>query len=400
MSENDNSKNENLVLVNESKVKFSNSVDHLKKLMDDNKSIATIDTVAVNGGLFNLGNHKVTGQELNAIVQEIQNNFKNLNTKENKTLKELQGVYYSLEILNKEYLDRILQSFIQAQNAADKASEAEEKNKETIEALQKLVNNINQFNMKVSYELSRIDSENWKENALKHKEQLDHIDEKTEEISNIIASYKSQHQELLDELRNYESQRDKMLKEIDTLKERYEKLDIQKKDTENQIALEESRMIKVNKADVKEIISSISNYDIQNKEGKGNLITQFVDSVYVFPDGKITIFFCFKGYKHVKFEDLKDKFSREPVKGKFYIEQVYNESSYGITIKDSSFRFADSSRKRQKSIYHNATTQYYKFPDTVFDSLDGLEPVTAIKDQMSKKPRIFKRPFTIEEIAN
>lgn len=101
MSENDNSKNENLVLVNESKVKFSNSVDHLKKLMDDNKSIATIDTVAVNGGLFNLGNHKVTGQELNAIVQEIQNNFKNLNTKENKTLKELQGVYYSLEILNK-----------------------------------------------------------------------------------------------------------------------------------------------------------------------------------------------------------------------------------------------------------------------------------------------------------
>lgn len=223
MSENDNSKNENLVLVNESKVKFSNSVDHLKKLMDDNKSIATIDTVAVNGGLFNLGNHKVTGQELNAIVQEIQNNFKNLNTKENKTLKELQGVYYSLEILNKEYLDRILQSFIQAQNAADKASEAEEKNKETIEALQKLVNNINQFNMKVSYELSRIDSENWKENALKHKEQLDHIDEKTEEISNIIASYKSQHQELLDELRNYESQRDKMLKEIDTHKKEKEK---------------------------------------------------------------------------------------------------------------------------------------------------------------------------------
>lgn len=169
MSENDNSKNENLVLVNESKVKFSNSVDHLKKLMDDNKSIATIDTVAVNGGLFNLGNHKVTGQELNAIVQEIQNNFKNLNTKENKTLKELQGVYYSLEILNKEYLDRILESFIQAQNVADKASEAEEKNKETIEAFQKLVNNINQFNMKVSYELSRIDSENWKRTLLSIK---------------------------------------------------------------------------------------------------------------------------------------------------------------------------------------------------------------------------------------
>lgn len=77
--------------------------------------------------------------------------------------------------------------------------------------------------MKVSYELSRIDSENWKENALKHKEQLDHIDEKTEEISNIIASYKSQHQELLDELRNYESQRDKMLKEIDTHKKENEK---------------------------------------------------------------------------------------------------------------------------------------------------------------------------------
>lgn len=183
---------------------------------------------------------------------------------------------------------------------------------------------------------------------------------------------------------------------FDALKERYEKLDIQKKDTENQIALEESRMIKVNKADVKEIISSISNYDIQNKEGKVNLITQFVDSVYVFPDGKITIFFCFKGYKHVKFEDLKDKFSREPVKGKFYIEQVYNESSYGITIKDSSFRFADSSRKRQKSIYHNATTQYYKFLTILSDSFKGIGPQDQIVDQTKKHPKIFAKPFLTE----
>ena len=72
-----------------------------------------------------------------------------------------------------------------------------------------------EFNSKVNSELSRIDGVNWKENALKHQNELDEIDKKANEIIETINNYKSHHNELMIQLINYKKEKlqtQKMLK--------------------------------------------------------------------------------------------------------------------------------------------------------------------------------------------
>lgn len=189
---------------------------------------------------------------------------------------------------------------------------------------------------------------------------------------------------------------------FDGLKKRYEELQDQRITLEAECIKEKEKekAATISKDELQAAFSVLSRKESMEKVNKRRVIIQFIDSVFVFPDGRVTIFFQFKGSKHVSLEGIKNGLSIEKVKNNFYMEKIFGDGYYGISVKDPSFRFADKRRYKMKCIYKNSTNQYYKFPDTVFDSLDGLEPVTAIKDQMSKKPRIFKRPFTIEEIAN
>ena len=189
---------------------------------------------------------------------------------------------------------------------------------------------------------------------------------------------------------------------FDGLKKRYEELQDQRITLEAECIKEKEKekAATISKDELQAAFSVLSRKESMEKVNKRRVIIQSIDSVFVFPDGRVTIFFQFKGSKHVSLEGIKNGLSIEKVKNNFYMEKIFGDGYYGISVKDPSFRFADKRRYKMKCIYKNSTNQYYKFPDTVFDSLDGLELVTAIKDQMSKKPRIFKRPFTIEEIAN
>ena len=69
-----------------------------------------IDKVRTDGGFLGLGNHKVTGYELNDRIETIQNHLIDINTINNKTIKEFREIYNALDALDKDYMTSIVAS--------------------------------------------------------------------------------------------------------------------------------------------------------------------------------------------------------------------------------------------------------------------------------------------------
>ena len=61
-----------------------------------------------NGGFLGLGDHKVTGYELNRRLETIQEHFIAVNTTNNKVRKEFREVYNALDVLDKDYITSIV----------------------------------------------------------------------------------------------------------------------------------------------------------------------------------------------------------------------------------------------------------------------------------------------------
>lgn len=67
-----------------------------------------LNTVKSDGGFFGLGDHKVTGDELNNRLVTIQQYLIDFNNTNNRTIKEFGQVYSALEALDKDYIQAIL----------------------------------------------------------------------------------------------------------------------------------------------------------------------------------------------------------------------------------------------------------------------------------------------------
>ena len=67
-----------------------------------------LNTVRTDGGFLGLGDHKVTGSELNNRLGTIQELLIYLNKTNNRTIKEFGQVYSALEALDKDYNQAIL----------------------------------------------------------------------------------------------------------------------------------------------------------------------------------------------------------------------------------------------------------------------------------------------------
>ncbi|MGB4658961.1 MAG: hypothetical protein WBI07_07270 [Mobilitalea sp.] len=78
-----------------------------------------LDTVRTDGGFLGLGDHKVTGYELNNRLSTIQQHLIDLNNTNNRTIEEFGQVYFALEALDKDYIQAILISI----KATEKTSE-------------------------------------------------------------------------------------------------------------------------------------------------------------------------------------------------------------------------------------------------------------------------------------
>jgi hypothetical protein len=87
---------------------FETAKKRLKEFGEKKCEELEIAEVKTKGGFLNLGNHKVTGEELNSRLCVVQDHIIDLNSAVNKTVKEFKQVYNAFESLDKDYIQAIL----------------------------------------------------------------------------------------------------------------------------------------------------------------------------------------------------------------------------------------------------------------------------------------------------
>ena len=110
---------------------FQEAKNSLKKYTEHAKKQVELSRVPYDGGLFNLGDHKVTGSELNRITTQIQDYFISLNNLSQGLVDEFGQVYKAFEYLDKDYISGIVASI----KAAEEVSKKEQQDRKDIKEL-------------------------------------------------------------------------------------------------------------------------------------------------------------------------------------------------------------------------------------------------------------------------
>lgn len=110
---------------------FQEAKNALKKYTEQAREEVELSRVPTDGGLFNLGDHKVTGFELNRITSQIQDYFISLNNLSQGLVEEFGQVYKAFEHLDKDYIAGIVASI----KAAEEVSKQEQKDRKDIKEL-------------------------------------------------------------------------------------------------------------------------------------------------------------------------------------------------------------------------------------------------------------------------
>lgn len=87
---------------------FDLAKNRLKEFSEKTEAELKIDKVRTDGNFLGLGDHKVTGYELNRRLETIQEHFIAANTTNNKVIKEFREVYNALDVLDKDYITSIV----------------------------------------------------------------------------------------------------------------------------------------------------------------------------------------------------------------------------------------------------------------------------------------------------
>ena len=119
--------------INIEKHNFTKAKNQIKRFSQNAPTNFKLSTVNTQGGLFDLFDHKVTGEELNELTSQIQGYLVNMNTQTVKVINEFKNVYDALDALDKDYVSAILSSI----KATEKVSEKAKKTAEEVEKAQK-----------------------------------------------------------------------------------------------------------------------------------------------------------------------------------------------------------------------------------------------------------------------
>ena len=121
----------------------------LKEFSQKKEKDLEIDTVRTDGGFLGLGDHKVTGYELNNRLSVIQKHLVDLNATNNRTIKEFGQVYKALEALDKDYIQAILISIKATEETSKGIAAAQEKITQIIEDQKKTLEILKKFKQKL-----------------------------------------------------------------------------------------------------------------------------------------------------------------------------------------------------------------------------------------------------------
>lgn len=157
------------------------------------------------GGLFNWGNHTVTGTEMNNFTTEIQEYLIESNTRDKKIVDQLNNVYETFEYLDKDYIQKILISIKAAETANKKASNAIKALKATTTKLSEFKSNIESIEHLYDIDNMWDYCQKWQETISILSDSIEHItscsNENTQGIKHLketINAAKKQTSNLLD----------------------------------------------------------------------------------------------------------------------------------------------------------------------------------------------------------
>ena len=168
---------------------FELAKNRLKEFSEKKEAEFAIDKVRTDGGFLGLGNHKVTGYELNDRIETIQNHLIDINTTNNKTIKEFREIYNALDALDKDYMTSIVAS---------------------VKAIEKTSNDVRTQQGVLSQHNSKLQEQQNKLNA--HQVELDKIVDNIKKTVSALKSFK----EKLDGLKHI-SDIDKMWSDCKTI---------------------------------------------------------------------------------------------------------------------------------------------------------------------------------------
>lgn len=121
----------------------------LKEFSQKEAEELEIDTVRTGGGFLGLGDHKVTGYELNSRLSTIQQHLIDLNTTNNRTIKEFGQVYSALEALDKDYIQAILTSIKATEKTSERIEATQEQIKKIVDDQKKTLEVLKKFKQKL-----------------------------------------------------------------------------------------------------------------------------------------------------------------------------------------------------------------------------------------------------------
>ena len=121
----------------------------LKEFSQKKSDELNIDTVRTDGWFFGLGDHKVTGAELNERLSTIQQHLIDLNTTNNKTIKEFGQVYSALEALDRDYIQAILISIKATEKTSERIQATQDQIKKIVNDQKKTLEVLKKFKQKL-----------------------------------------------------------------------------------------------------------------------------------------------------------------------------------------------------------------------------------------------------------
>ena len=103
---------------------FEEAKNEIRSFAMNSYTNVSLEKFEEEGGLFWLGTHKVTGEEMTEYSKKLEACFERLNDVQLKTIDQFKQIYNAFEALDKDYIQGILISIKSAEKAAEDAKKA------------------------------------------------------------------------------------------------------------------------------------------------------------------------------------------------------------------------------------------------------------------------------------
>jgi len=210
---------------------FEIAKNRLKEFSEKTETKLTLDTVDTDG-FFPFSDHRVTGQELNIRLANIQDHFATINETNNKIIREFREVYNALDVLDKDYITSIIANVKAIEKTSNDVRIQQNILKQHNEKLENQQNKLDIHQVEINKSVESISKI---VNALKifkdkleeyrHLNDIDQIWRDIENHSSMLAENKRKEEQFLINLKTIEITNNDIRKQQDTLKKENEKLE-------------------------------------------------------------------------------------------------------------------------------------------------------------------------------